>query len=79
MGFHHDMHVALLTVTAQTGITLYCHAVCLRKIDNQAIGHDNTLKFHGMDLFVTIIHGSLIFIWSGNSSNCPINKPKTVL
>ena len=32
MGFHHEMHVALVTVKAQTGITLCCHAVCLQMV-----------------------------------------------
>ena len=47
---------------------------------NQSLLHRCTyLKLKTVNSFVTTVHYSLVYCWSGNGSDCSVDKPKTLL
>ena len=49
------------------------------KICNKAIWCNHTLEFYTVNTLVSIIHDTLIILWTSNTSNSAIHKTKTVI
>lgn len=71
-------------VSQQTGLMQHCAVMSFAlkrtsEICNKAIWCNHTLEFYTVNTLVSIIHDTLIILWTSNTSNSAIHKTKTVI
>ena len=69
-------------VSQQTGPMQHCAVMSFAlkrttEICNKAIWCNHTLEFYTVNTLVSIIHDTLIILWTSNTSNSAIHKNKT--
>ena len=71
-------------VSQQTGLMQHCAVMSFAlkrtsEICNKAIWCNHTLEFYTVNTFLSIIHDTLMILWTSNTSNSAIHKTKTVI